>query len=61
MLVMKNQRPYRATRAELRAIDEGLREKKLMTAKAVRAAFRRFKLKRSTNPRPIDDNAHPGV
>jgi hypothetical protein len=43
---MKDQRPYRATRAELRAIDEGLREKRPAPARLVRGALRRFKAKR---------------
>lgn len=47
----KEPRPYRATRAELRAIDEGLREKPA-PARLVRAALRRFKAKRRAPNKP---------
>jgi hypothetical protein len=43
---MKEPRPYRATRAKLRAIDQALREKKPAPARLMRLAMRRFKAKR---------------
>jgi len=43
---MKDQHPYRASRAELRAIDEALREKKPAPARLVRAVLERFQRKR---------------
>ena len=43
---VKDQRPYYATRAELRAIDEALRERKAAPAKMVRAALARLRPKR---------------
>jgi hypothetical protein len=49
---MKEPRPYRATRAELRAIDEALREKKPAPGRLVRAALRRFRAKRRVVIKP---------
>ena len=44
--MLKKTTTYRATRAELRVIDEALREKKPAPARLVQAALRRFKAKR---------------
>ena len=43
MRVMKDQRPYYATRAELRAIDEGLAEKPVSAGAASLELWRRLR------------------